>query len=375
MKLTGQQWQQLSEALRDAFTPQRLRELLKFRLDANLDDVTIAADYKELAFDLIQVAEAEGWTERLVQAARESIPGNPLLQEFAQQIGLAARTPPKPELERIIQEANSFLDITAWRTKLGEIETRVCRFEITSNKGLVYGTGFLVGPDVAITNYHVMEPVIAGSKGETTADGLKALPSDVVLRFDFKRLADGTTLNPGVCFLLATEWLIDASAMSSVDAKPEPKPSLPDPSELDYALVRVDGSPGSNAVGAKPDPNAEPRGWISVPDAPPTLAAHDALFIVQHPKGDPLQLALDTDAVIGMNGNNTRVEYGTSTLPGSSGSPCFDRNWNLVALHHSGDPDFDPAHKPEFNEGTPFSAIRALLSQRGLEAELAPAPA
>jgi hypothetical protein len=111
-----------------------------------------------------------------------------------------------------------------------------------------------------------------------------------------------------------------------------------------------------------------------VPAPVPVLAAHDALFIVQHPKGDPLQLALDTDAVIGMNANSTRVQYGTNTLPGSSGSPCFDRDWNLVALHHSGDPDFDPAHKAEYNEGIPFSAIRALLAQRGLEDQLAAAP-
>jgi V8-like Glu-specific endopeptidase len=31
-----------------------------------------------------------------------------------------------------------------------------------------------------------------------------------------------------------------------------------------------------------------------------------------------------------------RVQYLTDTLPGSSGSPVFDSEWNLVALHHSG---------------------------------------
>ena len=31
-----------------------------------------------------------------------------------------------------------------------------------------------------------------------------------------------------------------------------------------------------------------------------------------------------------------RVQYLTDTLPGSSGSPVFDEQWNVVALHHSG---------------------------------------
>jgi V8-like Glu-specific endopeptidase len=31
-----------------------------------------------------------------------------------------------------------------------------------------------------------------------------------------------------------------------------------------------------------------------------------------------------------------RVQYLTDTLPGSSGSPVFDADWNVVALHHSG---------------------------------------
>jgi V8-like Glu-specific endopeptidase len=59
------------------------------------------------------------------------------------------------------------------------------------------------------------------------------------------------------------------------------------------------------------------------------------------------------------------VTYKTNTEAGSSGSPCFNANWDLVALHHSGDPNFDPGHKPTYNEGIPFSAIANLLHERG----------
>jgi V8-like Glu-specific endopeptidase len=88
---------------------------------------------------------------------------------------------------------------------------------------------------------------------------------------------------------------------------------------------------------------------------------------VQHPKAEPLKLAFDTDAIIGINENGTTVKYKTNTQPGSSGSPCFDINWNLVALHHSGDPD---RRNPTYNAGTPFSAICSRLERQGLLADL-----
>ena len=77
-----------------------------------------------------------------------------------------------------------------------------------------------------------------------------------------------------------------------------------------------------------------------------------------------MKLALDTQAIIGVNGNATRVRYRTNTEPGSSGSPCFDANWNLVALHHAGDPNFTPGYNPQYNQGIPIATIAKLLKQR-----------
>ncbi len=368
MKLTGQQYQQLTTALLMAFpTPIKLAEMVQYRIGKNLYTIAIGDDLEEIVFKLIRTAEAEGWIAHLIIAARESNPGNPALLAFSQQFGLAPGTPLQPELERIIKATNSFLDVNKWRTKLGQIETQVCRIEIRSNLGMIYGTGFLLASDVVITNYHVMEAVIEGEQGRTTNRGTSAMPSDVILRFDYKRLADGTTLNPGTVYHLPAEnWLIDKSPMSSVDSVPEPKYSLPEPDQLDYALLRVDGTPGNDAVGNKAEPAAPPRKWIEVLTQPHNIHPNTALFIVQHPQGDPLQLALDTDAIIGVNANSTRVSYRTNTLPGSSGSPCFNSNWELIALHHSGDPNFDPVHKPVYNEGIPITAILDLLAQRGL---------
>ena len=111
-------------------------------------------------------------------------------------------------------------------------------------------------------------------------------------------------------------------------------------------------------------PGAPPRGWIETTDTAYDFPPDTPLFIAQHPKGAPLKLALDTNAVIGLNAYGTRVTYRTNTDLGSSGSPVFDQNWNLVALHHSGDPE---SIMPSYNEGVPFSAIMALLKRRGLD--------
>jgi V8-like Glu-specific endopeptidase len=86
------------------------------------------------------------------------------------------------------------------------------------------------------------------------------------------------------------------------------------------------------------------------------------LLIAQHPQGEPIKLAIDMDAVLGLNGNATRVRYATNTEPGSSGSPCFDMDWTLVALHHMGDPRW---RNPQYNEGVPISLIRARLARQG----------
>jgi hypothetical protein len=91
------------------------------------------------------------------------------------------------------------------------------------------------------------------------------------------------------------------------------------------------------------------------------------LLILQHPKKPdqylqtvdlhPLRFAFDV--VTEVNENSSRVRYKVNSEPGSSGSPCFDPDWNLVALHHSGDPrEIVPA---EYNEGIPISSIRRAL--------------
>jgi hypothetical protein len=287
-----------------------------------------------------------------VVAARQSNPGNEQLLAAAQALGLSAST---SGLEKLVREL-PFVDIAQWRAKLGAIETQVCRVETPSG----YGTGFLVGPNATLTNYHVVEEVIKG-----TVD-----PASVVLRFDYKRGTGGTTLHPGTEFRLAKDWLIDWSPDSTADELNDPL-VLPGAEELDYALLRLDGNPGGQPVSAHTaEPGAPARGFITVPTGPVELRPDGPLLIVQHPKGAPLKLAFDTQSITNVNGNRTRVRYRTNTEGGSSGSPAFDAHWNLLALHHWGDPDAKPATLAKWNQGIPIDTIRALVGKRGFAGEL-----
>jgi Effector-associated domain 1/Trypsin-like peptidase domain len=350
LSLSGAQFRNLNQALRQAFTLARFDQLLRTGLDRNREDIALGDDYEEIVFKVIKTAEAQGWTADLLAAARQAVPGNASLVAVAQDVGIASAT---PELERLVKAANPFLDVVRFRTGLGEIETRVCRIEVPVDGGTSFGTGFLLGPDVVMTNCHVVQPVI---DGRTPA-------SKVVLRFDYKTLAN-QVVNPGRVYALADDWLIDHSPTSAVDREPEPKSGVPGEEELDYAVMRTRGTPGSDPVGAAADAGGAARGWISAPRQARDYVADTPLLIMQHPDAAPLKLALDMAGIIGTNANGTRLKYKVNTEGGSSGSPCFDAEWELIALHHSGDPNFDPGHTPGYNEGIPFPAILALLAKR-----------
>jgi hypothetical protein len=349
LNLKGEQLERLSEAIRDAFPVQRLREMLRFKLGKRLDDYSLGNDYKEIVFEVMTASEAEGWTAELVVAARQANPGNAALQAFSQEVALASTT---PQLERTIKEKNPYLDVEVFRTRLGELEAQVCRIEVDTPRGTVFGTGFLLGPDVLMTNYHVLDRVITG----------KLPPTAVTFRFDYKRLS-ADVISQGATFTLAADWLLDHSPTSDIDLRPEPKNGVPAADELDYALVRLEGTPGARPVGSKPDPNAPKRGWIPIGPAT-ALDTGTPMLILQHPDSAPLKLALDMAGILGENANRTRVKYSVNTEGGSSGAPCFNTEWDLVALHHSGDPNFDPDHRPGYNEGIPLPAIVSLLTAR-----------
>ena len=246
-----------------------------------------------------------------------------------------------PGLQRNVKPFLVKLDIRVWQEKLVRIERQVCRVEMEGN---ALGTGFLVGPDTVLTNWHVLE--VAKNAGKLDKLGC---------RFDFVRLPDGNT-QPGQLIMLDAAGSLDTSPYSAAEKTGTPDNPLPTANELDYALLRLATRVGEEKV------EGATRGWVALPKAVLPLPADAPILIVQHPEGTPMKLALDTQAVIGLNGNGTRVRYRTNTEVGSSGSPVFTMEWEIVALHHYGDPKWQ---NPVFNQGVPIELIRQHIEKNG----------
>ena len=69
----------------------------------------------------------------------------------------------------------------------------------------------------------------------------------------------------------------------------------------------------------------------------------EPLNIIQHPNGEPKQLALRANDLVDIL--DIFLHYQTDTAPGSSGSPVFNDQWEVVALHHSGVPKRDEQNR------------------------------
>jgi hypothetical protein len=368
-KFSGADHKALAEALEKAFpNPNLLDQMLTARLDQSLNAITAPYPLSQATFDVVTFYKAKGHLLRLIAAARASQPDNPALSAVAERFSMAVPTRPQPELEKIVKKTSVPFAVAIWRERLAKREVCVCRIEVLTNNGMSFGTGFLVGPDLVLTNHHVMAPAIAGQTQSHTPDGLTADPGKVVVRFDYKELDDKKPANPGVEVLLADDWLVDSTPPSQADLQPPPKPDTPTLEELDHALIRLREPVGTLPIplGTDTDAGAKARGWIELPQADWPFTDQTALFIIQHPKGAPMALALDLEAKMELNANNTRVTYQTGTQPGSSGSPCFNQFWDVVALHHAGDPLYPEMHHSAFNEGIPIARIVERLKAKGL---------
>jgi len=332
-----------TDALFRAFSAREFSDLLLYRLDDRLDQyASTTQPLREAIADVVDAYQRRDKEDVLISAAVEARPRNEALLRLAQKKH-ATLDFNEQGLEVLIRESNSFLNISQWIDKVGGLQVRVCRIEIGGSEGAQkFGTGFLVGPDLVMTNWHVVEPL--------------PRPEDLVCRFDYKVLSNGTT-SVGNTFALAVDWKVLLSPNSKAG-------QVPQPDELDIAILRLREPAGSLPVG-KLGATGSNRGWISLGSgsANGAFKTHSPVFMIQHPLAEPLKLALETDGIEGLNANGTRVRYRTNSEPGSSGSPCFDQQWNFIAVHHSGD---QTSPQPGYNEGIPAPAIVSLLRSKGL---------
>jgi endonuclease G, mitochondrial len=112
------------------------------------------------------------------------------------------------------------------------------------------------------------------------------------------------------------------------------------------ALVAV---AGSSSLGC--NPLVEQLGKVIV---------GEYVTIVQHPSGLPKQVALRENQVVDLLPRF--LHYETDTEPGSSGSPVFNDQWQVVALHHASVPRGNGRF---INEGVRVSQIVQFVREAG----------
>jgi endonuclease G len=211
----------------------------------------------------------------------------------------------------------------------GAIAARaVCRIALGSGGA---GTGFLIAPGVLITNNHVL-PNVAEAAG-------------AIAQFRY-------------------ELDLHDEPIDAVHFRLDPQDLFHTSVPLDFTVVAVIATPARGAT-----PLAE-FGYLPLLDVTGKASEGEWLTVVQHPSGERKQVCVRENQLI-KRGDQV-LWYSTDTEPGSSGSPAFNNDWFVVALHHSGVPEMkngvaqaypDGSLKWIANEGVRASRIAQTLKK------------
>lgn len=238
--------------------------------------------------------------ERLAKRVRRLVEQEPVLatrNELGgeEPPGIAALAPEERFFERVIGNSRDFVYVdflerarTAARS-VARIVTRLSAGRVS------YGTGFLVSPRLLLTNHHVL-----GSADEAARS---------VAEFDFERELDGRTRSISSFALRPQEFFLADKA-------------------LDFALVAV-----AEAGTRRP---LRDFGWCPLFREEGKIVVGEPVNLIQHPKGELKQLTLRENRLLLLR--DLHAQYEADTEPGSSGSPVFNNQWEVVALHHAGVP-------------------------------------
>jgi endonuclease G, mitochondrial len=248
-------------------------------------------------------AAAIGDLEALTKRIREHVPGElNSARELGQRKSLLDELYTDPAearmlFERIIQ-GNELQDISF--LPRGELVSRaVLRIVLRRPGGAIagYGTGFLVGDGILLTNNHVLPGKDAAALAEAEA-------------FYERDIADRDRM--------PWRFALDPELFFTHEA-------------LDFTLVGVAPRDleGSHEISE--------LGWLPLIGEPGKASEGEWLTIIQHPGGQRKQLCVRENQLL--KRDTDVLWYSTDTLAGSSGSPVFNNDWLVVALHHSGVPE------------------------------------
>ena len=197
----------------------------------------------------------------------------------------------------------------------------VCRVDIRDAAGrdVGWGSGSLVSPRLLLTNHHVLP----------SADVARLSAAE----FNYQDGVDGKPLQPVLLPLDPDTFFINDQ-------------------DRDFALV---------AVGASERDLAQ-FGFNRLIEAQGKAIIGDFVTIVQHPGGQKKQVALRDNRIV--DELEFFLHYEADTEPGSSGSPVFNDQWEVVALHHASVPTPEHGAGTFLNEGIRASRILLFLADQ-----------
>jgi V8-like Glu-specific endopeptidase len=171
------------------------------------------------------------------------------------------------------------------------------------------GTGFMIAPDLLMTNNHVIASQEQAEKTEYT--------------FNYQLDSNGKE-----CLVQTVQALPGGTFYTNA--------------ELDYTVVSLKDVP----------PFGSPLILKSK-----QVRRDDRVAIIQHPGGHLKKISMQNNFVAYADTNI--VQYTTSTLPGSSGSPVFDDDFQVIAIHHSGGMLVEPGTTQTYlrNAGTSMITV------------------
>jgi hypothetical protein len=220
-------------------------------------------------------------------------------------------------LEKIIEGQSTLLPISFLEAGI-DASRSVAKIVIP---GVGCASGFLIDNNILLTNNHVIDS--------------KELAERAEIQFNYQLTRDGR----------------DATIST---AKFRPEEVFITVNEEDWTAIRVDGDANSH--------------WGSLAIAKQPAQKDQPVNIIQHPGGQPKQIALYHNLVQYVG--KSCVQYLTDTMGGSSGSPVFNSEWEVVAIHRRGgmlrEPDSPSSHQYFRNEGTPIALVHQRLINEGI---------
>lgn len=176
----------------------------------------------------------------------------------------------------------------------------VCRVRIRNEqKRLVgYGTGFMISPELLITNNHVLRSLDQAMNSQA--------------EFNFQEDDENRPMQPLVFDLDPNRFFVTNRS-------------------LDYSIVAVRDNSSTTPLSN--------FGSLRLIEEQGKIILGESASIIQHPNGGTKQLALRENKIV--DRLDDFLHYMTDTAPGSSGSAVFNDQWEVIALHHSGVPKRD----------------------------------